>query len=258
MRRIALEEHLVLNDPAHIDRWLSLIPNVPRSAAEKLLPSLIEVGDRRLEAMSAAGIDLAVLSSVATVQGVLDPASALRIAQQANDHLAAVVRQHPTRFAGFATVPLQDPLVGATELERAVRQLGMKGVMVFGQTDGNYLDDDRFLPFWERTEALDVPVYLHAADPLTLPPTYTDRPELIGATWSWTAETAAHTLRLIFGGVFDRFPQMKLLVGHMGETLPLPALATRRPSGRVRRGSKPPTVRDHPPERGNHHGRHVR
>ncbi len=144
----------------------------------------------------------------------------MQLARQANDHLAEVVRQHPTRFAGFATVPLQDPDAGASEMERAVRQLGMKGVMLFGHTDGKYLDSERFHPFWERAEALDVPVYLHAADPLVMPATYAGRPEVIGATWSWTAETAAHTLRLIFGGVFTRFPGVKLLLGHMGETLP--------------------------------------
>ena len=220
MRRIALEEHFVLNDPAHIERWLTLIPDVPRAITDKLLAVLSDVGERRLEAMSAAGIDLAVLSNVASVQGILDPTAAMQIARQANDYLAGVVQKHPLRFAGFATVPLQDPEAGADELERAVRQLGMKGALLIGHTNGEYLDHDRFSPFWERAEALDAPVYLHAADPMVMPPTYAGRPELIGATWSWTAETAAHTLRLVFGGVFKRFPKARLLLGHMGETLP--------------------------------------
>lgn len=220
MKRIALEEHFLLNDPAHIERWATLLPDAPRSVLEKILPTLSDVGERRLEAMTAAGIDMAVLSNVGTVQGMLDPTPALRLARQANDYLADVVRQHPTRFAGFATVPLQDPAAGASELERAVRQLGLKGAMVFGHTNGKYLDDERFYPFWERAEALDVPIYLHAADPLVVPRTYAGRPELMGATWSWTAETAAHTLRIVLGGVFARFPQVKLLLGHLGEALP--------------------------------------
>jgi 2,3-dihydroxybenzoate decarboxylase len=131
-----------------------------------------------------------------------------------------VVAKSPTRYAGFATVPLQDPKAGADELERAVTQLGMKGTLIIGHTNGLYLDDECFLPFWERAEALQVPVYLHAADPMITPATYAGRSELIGATWSWTAETAAHTLRLIFGGVFQRFPKARLVLGHMGETLP--------------------------------------
>ncbi len=220
MRRIALEEHVVLDDPAHIERWLTLVPTIPKEIADKLRAALTNVGDQRLEAMSSAGIDFAVLSNVGTVQGILDPTAALRLAREANDHIAGVVQRHPTRYAGFATVPLQHPDAGADELERAVRQLGLKGAMVFGQTDGAYLDHDRFRPFWERAEAIGAPVYLHAADPMVAPATYAGRPELIGATWSWTAETAAHTLRLIFGGVFQRYPKLQLLLGHLGETLP--------------------------------------
>ena len=220
MRRIALEEHFVLNDPAHVERWMTLLPDVPPAVLEKMLPALSNVGEQRLEAMAAAEIDFAVLSNVGSVQGVLDPTPALRLAREANDYLAEVVRKHSAHFAGFATVPLQDPAAGAAELQRAVEQLGMKGALLLGQTNGKYLDDERFNPFWERAEALGVPVYLHAADPMTTPATYAGRPELIGATWSWTAETAAHTLRLIFGGVFKRYPKVKLLLGHLGETLP--------------------------------------
>ncbi len=170
--------------------------------------------------MSAAGIDMAVLSNVGSVQGVLDPTPALQLARQANDALAGIVAKYPKRFAGFATVPLVNPAAGADELERAVKELGMKGAMIFGHTNGQYLDDERFNPFWERAEALDIPVYLHAADAMVKPSTYVGRPELTGATWSWTAETAAHTLRIIFGGVFKRYPKVKLILGHMGETLP--------------------------------------
>ena len=220
MRRVALEEHFVINEPRHVERWLTLVPDVPRSITDKLLSVLSDVGERRLAAMSAAGIDMAVLSNVGSVQGVLEPALALDLSREANDYLANLVRSHPTRYAGFATVPLQDPAAGARELERAITQLGLKGAMVIGHTNGEYLDSDRFRPFWEVAEALEVPVYLHAADPLAMPLTYAGRPELIGATWSWTAETAAHTLRIVFGGIFERFPNVKLLLGHMGETLP--------------------------------------
>ena len=218
--RIALEEHFVIDQPTHVDRWLTLIPTAPKDITAKIKRPLCDLGEARIAAMAAANIDIAVLSNVATVQGALDAATALTLAREANDRLAKAVQAHPDHFAGFATVPLQDPQAGADEFERAVRDLGMKGAMIFGQTDGRYLDDDRFSPLWERAQALDVPIYLHAADAAVMPATYAGRPELDYATWSWTAETAAHTLRIIFGGVFDRFPKAKLLLGHMGETLP--------------------------------------
>ncbi len=218
--RIALEEHFVIDEPAHVDRWLTLVPEVPREIIAKIKPALCDIGEARIAAMAEANIDFAVLSNVGTVQGALDPVTAMALARQANDRLATAVQAHPDCFAGFATVPLQDPKAGADELERAVRDLGMKGALIIGQTDGRYLDDDRFSPLWERAQALDAPIYLHAADAAVMPATYAGRPELEGATWSWTAETAAHALRIIFGGVFDRYPKARLLLGHMGETLP--------------------------------------
>jgi 2,3-dihydroxybenzoate decarboxylase len=99
-------------------------------------------------------------------------------------------------------------------------QLGMKGAMLFGTTNGKYLDDDRFAPFWERVEALGCPIYLHAADAPIMPVGLVGRPELLAATWGWTAETATHALRLVTGGVFGRYPGVQLILGHMGETLP--------------------------------------
>ena len=110
-----------------------------------------------------------MLSNAAVVQGFLEPQAALRIAREANDHFAEVVRARPDRFAAFATTPLQDPEEGAKELQRAVEQLGLVGTMLFGQTDGRYLDDRSFDPFWERAQDLGVPVYLHAADAAVLP-----------------------------------------------------------------------------------------
>ena len=187
MRRIALEEHFVIDEPEHVERWLSTASMIPKTVIEKILPVLSDVGDRRIEAMRKAGVDMAVLSNVASVQGVLDATPALRLAKQANDHLAGVVQKHPDRFAGFATVPVQDAKAGADELERAMRDLGMKGAMLFGHTNGVYLDDDRYQPFWERAEALNAPIYLHASDPMVLPRTYMGCAELQGPVWSWTA-----------------------------------------------------------------------
>ena len=218
--RIALEEHFVMNEPEHIDRWKSLIPTVPSSITDKILKPLVDVGEARLDAMAKAGIDMAVLSDAGIVQNVLDPTPALRLAKESNDYLAGVVQKQPKHYAGFAAVPLVDPKAGADELERAVTQLGFKGALINGQTNGHYLDDDCYSVFWERVEALGIPVYLHASDPLVPPVTYSECSQLVGAVWSWTAETAAHALRLIFNGTFTRYPKIKLILGHMGETLP--------------------------------------
>ena len=220
--KIALEEHVLPDDPGLFERWLSLLPStVSGTFVEAMRARLLDVGAERLAAMDAAGVELAVLSSVASVQGSgLAAAEALRLARATNDAIAEIVRARPDRYAGFAAVPLQDAGAGADELERAVCDLGLRGAMLFGQTDGRYLDDERCYPFWERAEALGIPVYLHAADAPALPPSYAGRPELLGATWSWTAETAAHALRIVLGGVFDRFPGAQLVLGHMGEALP--------------------------------------
>ena len=220
MRLFALEEHFVMNDPLHIERWRSMAAIIPQPVIEKILPALTDVGEGRLEAMSRAGIEMAVLSNAGSVQGILDPTIAMRLAREANDYLAGIIQRHPTRYAGLATVPLQDPVAGVVELERAVLQLGMKGVMVFGTTNGQYLDHDRFTPFWERVEALGCPVYLHAADAPVMPVGLVGRPELLGPTWAWTAETATHALRLVMGGVFERHPGARVVLGHMGEALP--------------------------------------
>jgi 2,3-dihydroxybenzoate decarboxylase len=219
MGKIALEEHVLLDREEHIDRWRTIVPMIPQQFQQQLITQLTDTS-HRLEVMDQSGIDLAVLSNAGVVQGSLDPASALRLAREANDYFAEVVRARPERFAAFATTPLQDPQEGADELQRAVEQLGLVGTMLFGQTGGRYLDDRFFDPFWERAQDLDVPVYLHAADAPALPPSQAGRPELRGPTWSWTAETATHALRIVFGGVFDRFPRVQVILGHMGETLP--------------------------------------
>jgi 2,3-dihydroxybenzoate decarboxylase len=219
MGKIALEEHVLLDREDHIDRWRTMVPMIPEQFQQRLIAQLTDTS-RRLEVMDQGGIDLAVLSSGAVIQGFLEPAAALRMARVTNDHLAEVVRARPERFAAFAATPVQRPEQGADELQRAVEQLGLVGTMLFGQTDGRYLDDRSFDPFWERAQDLGVPVYLHAADAAALPPSQAGRPELRGPTWSWTAETATHALRIVFGGVFDRFPRVRVILGHMGETLP--------------------------------------
>ncbi|WGD29997.1 amidohydrolase family protein [Ancylobacter sp. WKF20] len=217
--KIALEEHVVF--PAFLDYLAHAMPKVTPGVYADIVAQLSDFGERRLAAMDAAGVGRAVLSlSGPGVQIERDTAVALRGARLANDLLATEIQRRPDRYAGFAHLALQDPLGAADELERCVRELGFVGAMVNGHTLGVYLDDPRFAPFWERLEALDVPLYLHPDDSFVKPYVLEGCDELLKPTWEWTFETASHALRLVFAGVFDRYPRARLILGHMGETLP--------------------------------------
>ncbi len=218
-RKIALEEHFTT--PELAKRGLVARPTRGDVLFADIERRLGDFDALRLAAMDEAGIDLSVLSiTTPGIQGEKGARAAIRLAQEANDLLAREVRKRPQRYAGFAALPLQDPVAAAVELRRAIKELGFKGALVNGQTDGHYLDDDRYLPFWERVQELDVPVYLHPGELSDLPTMLAGRPELSGPVWAWTADTGAHALRLIFSGIFKRFPRLKIILGHMGETLP--------------------------------------
>jgi 2,3-dihydroxybenzoate decarboxylase len=176
----------------------------------------------RIEEMEAHGVDVALLSLTAPgIQVQPDRAVAVDDARRANDDLAAIVAENPARFAGLAALPLQDPDAAAVELERAVGTLGLKGALVNGPTLGRYLDEPRFREVWAALERLGVPLYLHPTSASEGEwHVLSGRPELAGPTYSWAAETGAHALRLVYGGVFDDFPGATLVLGHMGEFLP--------------------------------------
>ena len=216
---IALEEHCIV--PCLSGYLERAMPKVSPAAHEQLMAALADFGEMRLAAMDAGGVGLAVLSiSGPGVQAEPDPAVAIKLAREANDLLATEVRRRPERYAGFAHLAMQDPSAAADELERSVRDLGFVGAMVNGQTNGIYLDDPRYAPFWERMQALGVPLYLHPGDSYELPYVLKGCDELLKPVWEWTTETSTHFLRLIFAGVFDRYPRLKIILGHMGETLP--------------------------------------
>jgi hypothetical protein len=157
----------------------------------------------------------------------MEPSAANALARDANDIMAAAANAHPDRFAAFATLALQEPEKAAAELERCVRQLGFKGAMVNGTVNGRFLDDPKFTPFFEVAQALDVPIYLHPAPPpkAVMDVYFSGLPGQLGfflstAGWGWHVETGLHSLRLIISGLFDRFPKLKIIIGHMGENLP--------------------------------------
>jgi 2,3-dihydroxybenzoate decarboxylase len=219
VRKIALEEHFLA--PGTDAYWWPTVSEVPPEFAKKLYRQLTDFDDERLAAMDQAGIAVSVLSvSGPGVQAERDAALATRRAAEANDFLAEQVARHPDRYAGFAHIAVQDTLGAARELERCVKELGFKGAMINGHTNGLYLDDRSLDPFWERAEALGALIYIHPTDPLMPAPALNGIPALRRATWEWGFETGSHALRLVFSGLFDRFPKARVMIGHMGETLP--------------------------------------
>ncbi len=220
MKKIALEEHFVTPDFLKLTQTADF-PFMDPKCTSNFQECLLDFDNQRIAAMDRAGIEIAVLSLTDPgAQGQLDKGTAIKLTQQTNDFLAHRISRNPKRFRGFATLPLQDPIAATKELERCIRDYKFLGALINGQTGGLYLDDSRYLPFWEKVQELNVPIYLHPGSPATMSDSYNGHPELSGALWGWTAETATHTLRLIFSGLFDRCPGLTLILGHMGETLP--------------------------------------
>ncbi len=225
MLAITLEEHF--STPEFLAAMETVWPGDPILAMWRANQGkLFDVGPARLADMDAAGIQMQVLS----LSGSLDKLSAARataLAADTNDKLAAIVQSHPDRFAGFAALALQEPEKAARELERSVQRLGFKGALVNGTCGGLFLDDPRFSPLFEAAESLNVPIYLHPGPPpdVVRKAYYSGLPGDLGfvlATpgWGWHAEAGMHCLRLMLGDVFDRFPRLKMIIGHLGEALP--------------------------------------
>jgi 2,3-dihydroxybenzoate decarboxylase len=219
VKKIALEEHFLC--PGFIEYWNPTVAEMPAAKRDGLLNRLNDFGELRLASMDKAGIARAVLGLAGPgVQIERDTATAIRNAKSSNDFLAKEIQKRPDRYSGFAHLPMQDAKAAADELERCVKELKFCGAMINNHTNGQYLDHPSLYPFWERAEALDTLIYIHPADPVSVAPVLQGHPGLRRATWEWTFETGSHALRLIFGGVFDRFPKARLGLGHMGETLP--------------------------------------
>ncbi len=219
MRTIALEEHFVTEALTGYGASTAGVaqPHVWAEASRRLL----DLTGERLAEMDTSGVDVAVLSlNSPGLQAETDAATAVRAATTVNDFLAGVIAEHPDRFGGFAALPLQDPAAAAKELDRAVTQLGFSGALVNAHTNGVYLDDPSLRTVWERAAGFDVPLYLHPGNGYDTAHVLSGHPELVGPMWSWGTDTSTHALRLVFGGVFDDFPDAKLLLGHMGEGLP--------------------------------------
>jgi predicted TIM-barrel fold metal-dependent hydrolase len=221
--KIALEEHFAI-EPTLGDSQL-----FGSHVWKELSHRLLDVQDTRLREMDKHGIEMMILSlNAPAIQAIHDTKRAIEIARQANDALADEVRKRPRRFAAFAALPMQDPEAASSELNRCVKELGMVGALVNGfsqvGTPDNvtYYDLPQYREFWRKVEALDVPFYLHPRNPLqSWSKFYDGHSWLLGPNWAFAAETAVHALRLIGSGVFDECPKLKLVLGHIGEGIPV-------------------------------------
>jgi uncharacterized protein len=228
MRTIALEEHFAtagfLEGPG---RDLKARAQQYGDGAAKLLEQLCDLGDKRIAEMDAAGIDVQVLSLTSPGTEQLEAADSVKMANEANHLLAEAVTRNPTRIAGFATLPTAAPDKAADELERMVREHDFKGAVVNGHHRGRYLDDRFFWSILARAASLNVPIYLHPTQPPqpVIDAVYSGFSPMVNemlasAGWGWHIETAVHVIRLILGGVFDQYPNLQIVIGHLGEGLP--------------------------------------
>lgn len=220
--KITLEDHFA------IDATLGHSRQFGSHVWDELSRRLLDIQDQRLRQMDESDVELMVLSlNAPAVQVVRDVNAAIELARRANDFLADQVRRRPDRLAGLAALPMQDPDAAAAELQRATKELGLKGALVNGfselgeRDDPLYYDLPQYRAFWGVVESLGFPFYLHPRNPLPGHLTaYDDHPWLLGPTWAFAAETAVHALRLIGSGLFDEHPDLKIVLGHLGEGLP--------------------------------------
>jgi 5-carboxyvanillate decarboxylase len=201
-------------DPGFADLWGHFQKTGP------VVRRLLDLDVERIHDMDATGIARQVLLLTAPGVQIFDADRGVGLARSCNDQLAEAIRKHPQRFSGLAAIAPQNPQEAARELERGVRSLGLKGAVVNSHTRGEYLDDEKFWDIFAAAEALDVPIYIH---PTTPPPAmigpFLDR-GLDGAIYGFAVETGLHVLRIVLAGVFDRFPKLRLVIGHLGEGLP--------------------------------------
>ena len=230
MKLIGLEEHFLTPELAQA---LNALPPEQGDDMMRLFRSpglnerLLDLGEDRLRQMDLIGLDMMVLSVTTPGTQLLPAAQAVPLARQANDRLAAAVRAHSDRYAGWATLPTPDPAAAAQELQRAVQELGLCGAMLHGRTGERYLDHPDFRPLLAMAAQLEVPVYLHPQ----LPPRavraayYDGFDPLLSANfaaggWGWHLDAGIGALRLILSGVFDELPNLQIVLGHWGEMVP--------------------------------------
>ena len=220
--RIALEEHFAVEELIDSSYALKDLPS-PEARQE-----ILDVGSGRVAEMDRAGVEIAILSLVGPgVQPIRNVAQAIGAARRANDYLAEHIAKHPNRLKGFAALPMQNPQAAAQELARCVKELGFCGALVNGFSEigdaasALYYDLPQYRPFWATVQELDVPFYLHPRSALaTQQQIYEGHEWLVRSTWGFAVETSIHAFRLMGSGLFDEYPKLKVILGHLGEGIP--------------------------------------
>jgi 2,3-dihydroxybenzoate decarboxylase len=221
--KIALEEHFAIDDTLQDSAGF-----LPDAIWTELSARLLDIHGKRLRQMDEHGIEMMLLSlNAPVIQAIPAAARANDIARRANDYLAREVQKRPDRFQGLAALPMQDPDLAIRELERCIGDFGFKGALVNGFSqvgdpdNAVYYDLPQYRPFWAAVEQLGVPFYLHPRSPLPRDARlYDGHPWMLGAAWAFGNETAVHALRLMGSGLFDEFPRLAIIIGHMGECIP--------------------------------------
>ena len=230
MRIVTIEEHVSFPEMTQFIPEGLLTKKEPSGPAVQMMSKLADISGERLDSMNQTGISMQVLSVENMDVNLLDNTSAPEFASKYNDLLADKIKDHPDRFTAFAHLPMVNPSAAADELERTVKTYGFRGAMIRGLTKGKFLDVPEFAPIFERAEKLGVPIYIHPGIPPQ--PVIDAYYSNIGNTtssfdalacwgWGWHSETAIHVLRLLVAGVFDTYPKLKIIIGHMGEMLPM-------------------------------------
>ncbi len=226
MKVIAIEEHFITpmyREKVGANEFRNFYL---KSRGEQLGHDIVEqnsdLGAERLAHMDAAGVDVQVLSFGSPGPQAFGAEVAIPMARDANDRLYQAIQRNPGRFAGFAALPTADPEAAAQELERCVSKLGFKGAMIHGHARGSFLDERKYWTIFERAQALGVPIYLHPTlpHPDAVKAYFEGYEELARAGWGFAVDTSCHFLRIVFAGVFDAYPRLRIILGHLGEGLP--------------------------------------
>lgn len=222
--KIAFEEHMA------IEETLAETKDFAGDSGrfDEFSNEILDLDELRLATMDRTGIELALLSlNAPAVQAILDRDEAVAVAVKANQRMAKAVKDHPDRYRALAALPMQDPEAAADELKRCVNELGFKGALVNGFTQRDvedsaiYYDVAEYRDFWAVVSDLDVPFYLHPR--MNIPSQsliYEGHPWLRSAPWGFAVETSTHALRLCGSGLFDDFPNLRIITGHLGEGIP--------------------------------------
>ena len=246
MRIIAIEEHFIT--PMYRERVSAnefrnfYLSSRGQAMGHDIIAENLDLGASRIAHMDAAGVDVQVLSFGSPGPQAFAADVAIPMARDANDRLFAAIQSFPKRFAGFAALPTADPVAAANELERCIEKLGFKGAMIHSHQQGEFLDAPKYRVMWRKAEALGVPVYLHPAlpHPQVVKAYFDGYEELARAPWGFAVDTSCHFLRLVFSGLFDDCPKLKIILGHLGEGIPfaMHRLDTHARAAAERRGLK--------------------